>query len=257
MSGFEYDESAVTQEEANYQTPTAHARRAFVRDHLALTSGASVLSIGCGPGFEPAELALTGQPEHVLGVDRHPVMLARARERCPDNVSLLRGGATTLPVADGAFDATVSVQVYEYIEDFTATLLELHRVLAADGKAIVYATDWESLIRSAGDADPDRVLDVWNTHCVHPRLGSELRVVLQSAPFMIEDIVAFLIVLKQLGEDLFPQYRLEFIRGFVAPALGDDTTQAWADDLRARDKRDEMFFSLCQYSYLVTPTREN
>jgi protein-L-isoaspartate O-methyltransferase len=62
MSDFEYDESAVQREEANYQTPTAKDRRAFVRDQVALGSEESVLSIGCGPGFEPAEFASTDRP---------------------------------------------------------------------------------------------------------------------------------------------------------------------------------------------------
>lgn len=56
MAGFEYGESAVAREEANYQTATARERRAFVRDKIALDPGEAVLSIGCGPGFEPTEL---------------------------------------------------------------------------------------------------------------------------------------------------------------------------------------------------------
>jgi ubiquinone/menaquinone biosynthesis C-methylase UbiE len=254
MAGFEYDASAVAREEANYQTPTAKERRAFVRNELALDPGETVLSIGCGPGFEPAELASTGQPESVTGVELNSLMLTRARERCPTAVSLLHGDATTLPIADGAFDAAVSVQVYEYIDDLTDALAELHRVLDDDGRAVVYATDWDSLIWKASDSErADRVLDVWDGHCVHPRLGSDLRSVFQSAPFEVVDITGFPIVLTELGRNSFAQYLLEFIREFAATELTAETTQAWADDLRTRDRNGETFFSLCQYSYLVTP----
>lgn len=76
--GFEYDEAAIAWEEANYRTPTAKARRAFVRERLALDSEESVLSVGCGPGFEPAELVSTDRAGRVAGVDSNPMMLARA-----------------------------------------------------------------------------------------------------------------------------------------------------------------------------------
>lgn len=176
MSEFEYDETAVAREEANYQTPTAHARRAFVREQLALEANESVLSIGCGPGFEPAELASASVPNRVIGVDPNPFMLARARHRCPAQVTLLRGDATALPVADRAVDAAVSVQVYEYVDDLTTTLTELHRILDPDGRAVVYATDWNTLVWHAGNqARTDRVVDEWHDHCAHPRLGSQLR----------------------------------------------------------------------------------
>lgn len=254
MSPFDYDESAVEREEANYQTPTARERRAFVRDQLAIEPGESVLSIGCGPGFEPVELAEAERPGRVTGVDVNPIMLTRARERCSGEVSLLRGTATNLPVEDGVFDAAVSVQVYEYIEDVAGALVELHRILDDDGRAIIYATDWDSLIWRTSDAErTEQVLEVWDGHCVHPRLGSELQAVLQSSPFTIESVTAFPIVLTDLGEDSFAHHLLEFVREFVTQRHESETAEMWADDLRTLDRRGETFFSLCQYSYLVKP----
>lgn len=190
-------------------------------------------------------------------MELNPYVLARAQERCPEDVDLVRGDATTLPVADNAFDAAVCVQVLEYIEDLAGALTELHRVLEADGRAVVYATDWDSLIWMASDTErADRVLDVWDNHCAHPRLGSELRSVFQSIPFEVVDITAFPIVFKELRQDSFVQYLLEFIREFAASELGTKTAQAWENDLRARDRQGETFFSLCQYSYLINPTQE-
>ena len=255
MSPFDYDESAVAREEANYQTPTARERRAFVRDQLAIEPHESILSIGCGPGFEPAELAEAERSGCVTGVDVNPIMLARARERCSGEISLLRGTATNLPVGGGTFDAAVSVQVYEYIEDVAGALVELHRVLDDDGRALIYATDWDSLIWRASDAArADRVLKVWDGHCVRSRLGSELQAVLQSSPFTIENVTAFSIVLTDLGEDSFAHHLLEFVREFVSQHHEPETLKKWADDLRTLDRRGETFFSLCQYAYLVKPT---
>jgi ubiquinone/menaquinone biosynthesis C-methylase UbiE len=254
MSPFDYDGSAVAREEANYQTPTARKRRAFIRDQLAIESGESVLSIGCGPGFEPAELATTVPSGSVTGIDVNPVMLARAQERCPSGLSLLRADATNLPFNDGTFEAAVSVQVYEYIEDLNGALAELYRVLNEDGRAVVYATDWDSLIWQSTDAErAERVLDVWDDHCVHPRLGSELHAVLQTSRFAVENVTTFPIVLTELGENTFAHHLLEFVREFVSPHLGSETTEAWADDLRSLDHQGDTFFFLSQYSYLIKP----
>lgn len=238
MSSFDYDEYAVARGEANYQTPTSRERRAFVRAQLAIDSGESVLSIGCGSGFEPAELATAESSASVIGIDVNPIMLARARERRPRDASLLRADATHFPVEDSTFDKAVSVQVYEYIEELTGALAELRRVLDEDGRAVIYATEWDSLVWQASDAErTERVLDVWDDHCVHPRLGSELQATLQSSGFAVKNATAFPIVLTELGEDTFAHHLLEFVREFVLQHLRSETAQAWADDLRSLDDR--------------------
>lgn len=255
MTGLEYDEEEVAREEANYQTATARARRAFVRDQLDLKSGESVLSIGCGPGFEPAELATETTAERVVGVDSSPAMLAVAREQCPDSVPLAKGDATSLPVEYETFDAAVSVQVYEYVNDLDAALSELHRVLKPTGKGVVYATDWESLVwRAENEARADRVLEAWAEHCPRPRLGSALTPELRSASFEVTEVTPYTIFLTELGQESFAHYLLESIRDFVTPRLGTDVTNQWTEELRTRDRRGESFFSLTQFCYLIEPS---
>lgn len=230
-------------------------RRAFVRERLALEPGESVLSVGCGPGFEPAELMSTDRAGRVAGVDANPAMLARAQKRRSDDVSLLQGDATDLPVVEGTFDAALSVQVYEYVDDLAAALAELYRVLDADGRAVIYATDWDSLVWHASNRERAAcVLNVWNNHCAHPRLGSELRPALRSASFEVVDVTTYPILLTELGWISYAHYLLESIREFVVTEVGEETAQAWTDDLRALDRRGETFFSLCQFCYLVEPT---
>lgn len=254
MNEYEYDEDEVAREEANYQTPTAEERRAFVREQIGLHSGESVLSIGCGPGFEPSELATDGQASRVTAIDSNSVMLSRAQERCPDEVSLLAGDATALPVGDSEFDVAVSVQVYEYIQDIGTALAELHRVLTSDGRAVIYATDWDSLVWHATNRErANRVLDAWMDHCSHPRLGSELNSILTSTSFDVVDVIPFPILLTKLGNDSYAHYLLKSVQEFVAPKVGQRTVQQWVDDLRALDEDGKTVFSLCQFCYVVKP----
>jgi protein-L-isoaspartate O-methyltransferase len=59
----EYHEQAARQEERIDETSAAATRRRRVRELLEPASGDSVLSVGCGPGFEPAELVSVVGPD--------------------------------------------------------------------------------------------------------------------------------------------------------------------------------------------------
>ena len=69
------------------------------------------------------------------------------------------GSVTDLPFPDGAFDAAVCTQVYEYVEDMPLALREAARVLRPGGRLVVLDTDWDSIVwRSSDDARMARVL---------------------------------------------------------------------------------------------------
>jgi SAM-dependent methyltransferase len=251
-----FDEEEARGVEALYRTDAAGRRRERVREALAPEPGESVLSVGVGPGFEPAGLArAVGESGAVHGVDVSEAMLALARERCADHpqVTLEQGDATDLPVADEAFDAATSVQVYEYVEDVPAAADELHRVLQPGGRAVVYATDWDSLVWHAADRDRSlRMAAAWDRHCTHPHLGSRLRPTLREAGFEVAGVEPFTVVETSL-EGTFAGYMHRMIRSYVAnhDAFDEATANAWADDVQAREDADETFFSLTAYLYRV------
>ncbi|WP_276270651.1 methyltransferase domain-containing protein [Haloarcula litorea] len=257
----EYHEQAARQEERIYRTSAAAARRQRVRDLLEPTAGETVLSVGCGPGFEPVELAPSvGDDGCVLGVDRSEAMLALAADRCDghERVSLAAADAAALPVADGAVDAATAVQVYEYVPDVAAALSELHRALAPAGRAVICDADWDATVWRSPDTERTaRVLDAFDDHCPHPRLGSRLAPELRAAGFRIESVVPHTIVEMSLDEDAFVTHLLPAVREFAAAhaAVGPDEAEAWADDLREQDRRGETFFSYTQYCYLVRPAQ--
>lgn len=250
-----FDETEAERVEALYTTDAAAARRRRVRETLAPEPGESVLSIGCGPGFEPLELAAeVGEEGRVHAVDVSEAMLALAERRCGDTatVTVERGDATDLPVADGSFDAASSVQVYEYVEDVAAAAAELHRVLRPGGRAVVYATDWDSAVWNAADRDRTRqVLAEWDGHCTRPHLGSELRPVLRDAGLTVEAVEPFTIVETSLDGTFAG--RMQGMMGAYAATngVGKETARAWSDDLEALEAAGETFFSLTAYLHTV------
>lgn len=101
-------------------------------------------------------------------------MFALARRRCFDipNITLLKADAIDFPPANNSMDAAVAGQVYEYIDHLERALTELHRILRPGGRAVVYDTDFDSLVWHSTDPERMRSLcDAFNDHCPRPHLG--------------------------------------------------------------------------------------
>jgi len=252
-----YDESEAKQEEAIYRTPAAADRRALVRELLAPTAGEDVLSIGCGPGFEPAELApAVGDGGRVLGLDRSPAMLALSAKRCVDHpqVGLAMGDAAALPLPEDGVDAVVAVQVYEYLDDVDAAAAELARVLRPGGRAVICDADFETMVwRSPNPDRMARVLAAFDDHCPHPRLGSRLAPILRDAGLTVDRVVPNTFCNTRSEEGRFVHHLAAFIEEYAADheAIGPEEARAWTADRREQAAGDGTFFSFTQYCYLV------
>ena len=87
------------------------------------------------------------------------------------NVRAEVGSATALDADDGCFDASVSTQVLEYIEDVGVALAELARVTRVGGRFVNVATNWDSLFVAGGDVElTERIIGAWDRHAPHPNL---------------------------------------------------------------------------------------
>ncbi|MFC6973716.1 class I SAM-dependent methyltransferase [Halomicroarcula sp. GCM10025709] len=127
---------------------------AFVDDHGDRAVG-TALDIGCGNGRH-AEL-LAGVAARVVAVDASRELLAVAGERVPECVALVCGDASRLPVRGGVVGLAVYVATLHHLptaEARRASLAELARVLAPDGRALVSV--WSTAhdrFDAAADAD--------------------------------------------------------------------------------------------------------
>jgi demethylmenaquinone methyltransferase/2-methoxy-6-polyprenyl-1,4-benzoquinol methylase len=99
----------------------------------------SVLDVAAGTGLVTAELMRRGAGR-VVALDQSEEMLegARARvarsPRLAGRVSFVRGEAERLPFADGAFDALTFTYLLRYVDDRSATMRELARVVRPGGR---------------------------------------------------------------------------------------------------------------------------
>ncbi|ABK03339.1 SAM-dependent methyltransferase [Arthrobacter sp. PvP102] len=98
--------------------------------------GHRVLDAGCGSG--PLSAALSAKGAIMTGFDSSPAMLELARQRLGATADLYVADLSKpLPFADGSFDDIVSSLVLHYLQDWSAPLAELRRVLKPGGRLIL------------------------------------------------------------------------------------------------------------------------
>jgi demethylmenaquinone methyltransferase / 2-methoxy-6-polyprenyl-1,4-benzoquinol methylase len=106
---------------------------------IAPAPGQRILDVATGTGMVAFELAARGGGE-VIGLDQSEAMLGAARRRLAASkdpagrISFIRGEAERLPFADGEFDALTFTYLLRYVDDRTATMRELARVVKPGGR---------------------------------------------------------------------------------------------------------------------------
>jgi demethylmenaquinone methyltransferase/2-methoxy-6-polyprenyl-1,4-benzoquinol methylase len=106
--------------------------RRFLVSRVDVGPRATVLDVATGTGAVAREL-VARRGCRVVALDQSPEMLAEARRRVPDGVTLVEGRAEKLPFPDAAFDALTFTYLLRYVDDPGGTLQELARVVRPGG----------------------------------------------------------------------------------------------------------------------------
>jgi SAM-dependent methyltransferase len=120
-------------------------------DELALPAGSLVLDVGAGFGRHAFEVARRGNRVVALDYADDEVMGTRdtfaamvEADQIPEDryVGVLRGDATTLPFADDSFDAVITSEVLEHVQDDVDAIAEMVRVLKPGGRFAATVPSW-------------------------------------------------------------------------------------------------------------------
>jgi SAM-dependent methyltransferase len=103
---------------------------ATVLDLAHAGPGVSILEVGCGSGTALRMAADRGA--HVTALDAAPAFVEHARRRVP-GADVRVGDLQFLPYEDGAFDAVLGFNSFQYAADVPAALREARRVLRDGG----------------------------------------------------------------------------------------------------------------------------
>jgi ArsR family transcriptional regulator len=113
--------------------------RRFTETAIAalLPSDWTVADLACGAGDLTVRLA--PRVKQVVAVDASPEMLAAAKRRARGlgNVEFHRADLAHLPIKEGACDAALLLLALTHVEDPSAALAEMARILRPGGRAVV------------------------------------------------------------------------------------------------------------------------
>ena len=220
-----------------------------------------MLDVGSGPGLLTTEMAQAGGPAGpVTGRDISDAMLALSQRRCGDlngtgRVSLVKADATALPFTDATFDASTSIQVYEYVADLSTALAELHRVLRPGGRALILDTDWDSIVWHATDTDRmRRLLAAWTQRFADPHLPRSLASQLRAAGFKVNQLQVLVLLNPDYSPDTYSIANGQIMADFAVTRgqLTREEANAWLADLHQVGRQGRYFFSLNRYLFLAT-----
>ena len=118
---------------------------------LDLRPGQAVLELGCGNGLFLPGLAEKVQPTgRVVGIDHSDALIEEARKTADASpyaaiIATEVADAYKLPYPDGHFDAAHCERVLMHLEDPTAALRELARVVRRGGVVVAAEPDWAGM----------------------------------------------------------------------------------------------------------------
>ncbi|RAK39723.1 ubiquinone/menaquinone biosynthesis C-methylase UbiE [Actinoplanes lutulentus] len=123
---------------------TAENSAAYLLPHLS--SGISLLDVGCGPGTITADLATRVTPGRVTALERTAAALDLARaevsRQALTNVDFAVGDVHALDLPDDSFDVVHAHQVLQHVADPVVALREMRRVTRPGGVVAARDSDY-------------------------------------------------------------------------------------------------------------------
>ena len=250
--GFD-DEGSRLVEEFN-ASPQAQDRRRRITSALSLQPGQSLLDVGSGPGHQLFEMSATVGPSgQLVGVDPAESAIEISSRRCQGltNVRFEQASLPTLPFDDASFDSVMSSQVFEYLDDVTGALHEIHRILRPAGRVLIHDTEWGALLWHAQDHDQmAKMMEVWNGHLVDPHLPQTLGARFKSAGFGNVTVEPVVHVESGLIPGSMSEVLMRFVVGYLeSQGISPAETQDWQRDLTRLAEQGEYFFSSNEYIF--------
>ena len=140
--------------------PAIQASKRLMLERIALTPGAAVLDVGCGPGTDVFDMVeLVGPTGRLVGIDASEVMLAEARRRATEfdvPITFEVGDVQALPFSDDTFDVCRAERLLEHVSDPERALTEMVRVTRPGGRIVAFDFDWDTLIIDNPDKETTR-----------------------------------------------------------------------------------------------------
>lgn len=249
----EFDDKTTAILERAYHGSDFRNRRRASFEALAPAPGEFLADIGCGNGLLTRELALAVGPSgKVVGIDPSADMRTLAGTRTDDlqNAVILEGSADALPVADGALDGLLSLQVFEYLADPAASLRDAHRALRPGGRLVLGDMHFDTLAWHSDDPDRmSRMCNSWKLHVADPALPAILPGLLRAAGFEVTGVTPLTFSDTTLRPDGLARMMMVLMENHAVSNghIGTDEARAWAQEQEDLAANGRFFMTLTHF----------
>ncbi len=105
---------------------------------LNISSNSTVLDVATGTGLLLPWLKEAVKPAgRLVAFDFSPEMIARAREKCPDDIEFLVADVHSLELTDNTFDEVICNSAFPHFTDKPRAIAEMSRVLKKGGRLTI------------------------------------------------------------------------------------------------------------------------
>lgn len=216
---------------------------------MALTTGATVLDIGCGPGVDTMPLAeLVGNHGKVIGIDSDDSMLIEAKQATEgaayaDRIDYLYGSALDLPLADACVAASRAERLLQVLppEHEQAIVSEMVRVTQIGGRVVLVDTDWASASVDFSNNELERRLMQFFTRMMRPNGLAGRHFPSLCLDQGLTDLRIDVIPLVQYRFDDTPFGNRLIDTAGTQGIITEAEAQLWLSELRQRDQEDRFY----------------
>src|SRR5580658_7986650 len=154
--------------------------------------GSVTADLGCGLGFDVRRLAkFVGSEGRTIGVDASLTLIesARAASEGFPAVEFIQADIQCLPFASGFLHSCKVDRTLQHVERPGAVLSEILRTVKPGGRVVCAEPDWGTFAIEAsplGDVEHPvarQVAQLWNEDIRNPRIGRDLRKLLEETGF--------------------------------------------------------------------------
>lgn len=247
------DEGSRLVEEFN-ASPEAQERRRRIAKAFSLQPGELVLDVGSGPGHQVCEMSAAVVPTgQLVGIDpaESAIAISSQRSRGLTNVRFKQASLPTLPFDDASFDAVMSSQVFEYLDNATHALQEIRRILRPGGRVLIHDTEWGALLWHARDREQmAKIMKAFDGHLADPHIPQTLGAKLRHVEFVDVAVEPVVHVESDLIQGSMSEVLMKFVVGYVeSQGISSAETKNWVQDLTRLSERGEYFFSSNEYIF--------
>ena len=154
--------------------------------------GETVADLGCGLGLDVQRFAaLVGPTGCAIGVDTSLKWMASARTASKGILyaEFIQADIRRLPLASGVLDSCKVDRTLQHVERPALVVEEMFRTLSPGGTAVCAEPDWASFRIDAPESGGEQsitrqVISLWREGFQNPRVGREVRLLLEQAGFV-------------------------------------------------------------------------